>query len=215
MKKPVFLVFFLLALSLGVATNAHAGECAKTCVEVRREGDELVITAKRDPAPVVRRTPTATPTPAPTLTRKQIRAKSVHRKPRSTLSDQIREVLPISSFALLPASGALIHEPLLVRAYGCESVVKELPILDTSVELNLLPLVEWSWGDGQVERWKMGAVRGAHIYSRPGEFQIQMRCYWLGTYRTPHSPWAPIPEGILSTAVRSIALFRARVFFTE
>jgi hypothetical protein len=218
MKKPALFGFFrtfLIFLTCSVALPAQGGECAKTCIEVRSEGGELVITAQRDPVRVVRKAPSASPTPQPTLTRRPTGTRSVQRRARPTFSDQIREVLPQSSFALLPAKGALIYEPLLVRAYGCEKIVKSLPILDTSVELDLAPRVEWSWGDGQVEWWGMGAIRGAHIYSRPGKVRIQMRCYWFGRYRTPHSPWAPIPEGIVATAAQSIELYRAQVFFTE
>lgn len=214
MKKPFFFGLFL-ALASGVAAPAQAGECAQTCVEVRRDGGELVITAKRDPAPVVRKTPTATPTPVPTFTRKPTAKKGVIRRARPKFSDQIRELLPTSSFTVLPSTGALIHEPLLIRSFGCENVVKKLSILDTTVELNLAPYAQWSWGDGQIARWGMGAVRGAHIYSRPGRVRIQMRCHWVGSYRTPHSPWLPIPEGIVSIAEKSVELFRAQLFFTE
>lgn len=231
MKKPnrrsVFFTLLLLCptTSIVVSPPAFSVDCTQTCVEVRREGGELVITARRDPirsAKTVRPSPAASPTQQPVQPTQQPvqptrpRPKATARStPRPTFSDQIRELLPDGSFRLLPARGALIHEPLLVRAFGCSDVTKTLPILDTQVELRLTPRIEWSWGDGQRELWSGSASRGAHIYTKAGRYLVQMNCYWSGAFRTPHSPWAPIPEGISSSARQSVELFRAQVLFTE
>ena len=205
---------------------AHSAGCAKTCVSVTREGGELVITARRDPIkrrPTVSApTPTPIPTPTPTATaltpsRTTIKKPAPPRRttPRPTLSNQIRELLPEGSFTVLPRAGAVIYEPLLVHARGCAPFRKTLPILDTSIVLDLRPTIEWSWGDGSAESWPGAAARSAHIYKRPGRYLIVMRCRWGGEYRTPDSSWAPIPEGIISNSQQSIELFRAQVFFTE
>ena len=216
------------------AVEAQGANCAQTCVEIRREGGELVITARRDPVRVTRPSVTQTPAPTPSLKpsptpstspskapatsppRRKAPARSARAtRPRPTLSDQIRELLPEGSFRTLPQSGALINEPLLVRALGCTELTKQLPILDTTVELRLRPVIHWVWGDGTNEVWAGSATRGAHIYTRSGRYVIQMRCQWSGWFRTPHSPWAPIPEGIASVAQQRVELFRAHVFFTE
>lgn len=200
-----------LLLALMLAPEAQSADCSKTCVEVRREGGELVITARRDPIRTVR--PSISPSPTPTR-RAQPRptARPVKRR---NFSDHIRELLPTGSFRTLPNGGALINEPLLVRSSGCVDLRKSLPILDTTVELQLHPEITWSWGDGQRESWSGSATRGAHIYRRAGRYLIEMRCQWRGWFRTPHSSWAPIPEGIYSTAIERVELFRAHVFFTE
>ena len=207
-RTLIFLILCTLVLS--AAPTARGAGCAKTCVSMHREGGELVITARRDPRPIVRSSPSATPAPSASLAPK----KSTKRA-RPKFSDQIRELLPEGSFTLLPRRGALINEPLLLRSFGCVDFAKRLPILDTSIELHLTPRIEWIWGDGQRDIWGAGAQRGAHIYSRAGKYLIQMRCQWSGLFRTPDSPWAPIPEGIFSTAVAQVELFRAQVFFTE
>ena len=215
------------ALFLLPTVDAHGSNCAQTCVEIRREGGELVITARRDPVRVIRPTVSPTPTPSPspsppkrTTTSPPPRRKAPARpgngvQKRPSFSDQIRELLPEGSFRTLPQSGALINEPLLIRAFGCAEFTKKLPILDTTVELRLTPQLWWVWGDGQSEVWAVSATRGAHIYSRAGRYLIQMRCQWSGWFRTPHSSWAPIPEGIVSTSQQRVELFRAHVFFTE
>lgn len=201
--------------------GAQSASCAKTCVTVTREGGELVITARRDPIkrlpkPIAAPSPSPTPSARPSIssgtpTRTPVRK----RAPQRSLSDEIREVLPHTSFTVLPKAGAVIHEPLLVHARGCAPFQKTLPILDTSIHLNLYPTIEWSWGDGSVDRWRGATERGAHIFSRPGRYLIAMSCEWSGAYRTPESPWAPIPSGITSIATQSVELFRARVFFTD
>lgn len=212
---------FLALFFLVGEVSAQSASCAKTCVTVTREGGELVITARRDPIlrppkPIAAPSPSPTPSARPSIssgtpTRTPVRK----RAPQRSLSDEIREVLPHTSFAVLPKAGAVIHEPLLVRALGCAPFQKTLPILDTSIHLNLYPTIEWSWGDGSVDRWRGAAERGVHIFSRPGRYLIAMSCEWSGAYRTPESPWAPIPSGITSIATQSVELFRARVFFTD
>lgn len=218
--------------ALLIPVSASAKDCTKTCVEVRREGGELVITAKRDPvrpkikppisAPTYAASPTPSPTPSPKHEAKKskpVRRKKVTRVrkgvPQLSLSDQIRQVLPKGSFLLLPRRGALIREPLIVRASGCQVIHKRLPILDTEIELRLHPIVEWNWGDGYVESWSESQTRGAHIYQRPGLHLISMSCSWTGQYRTPDSSWSQIPEGIVSYAHQQVELYRAQVFFTE
>lgn len=203
---------FLLVLPVEEARGAG---CEKTCVEVKREGGDLVITAHRDPvrrrvAPAISNpVPTSTPTPR----------KSSHRRAHrshSSLSDQIREALPRGSFSILPKRGAVIYEPLLIHSSGCSEVKKSLPILDTTIYLELRPQVQWRWGDGTSERWNSGVqTRGAHIYRRAGRYRVEMECHWGGSFRTPQSPWMPIPQGIFSSYNEVIQLFRAEIFFTE
>lgn len=219
----LFIAFFTFAVMFGLESAqftelAHSAGCAKTCVSVTREGGELVITARRDPIkrrPTVSApSPTSTPLPPSRTTAKKV-SPPRRTTPRPTLSNQIRELLPKGSFTVLPRAGAVIYEPLLIHAHGCAPFRKTLPILDTSIILDLRSTIEWSWGDGPAERWPGAAVRGAHIYQQPGRYLIVMRCRWGGEYRTPDSSWAPIPEGIISTSQQSIELFRAQVFFTE
>jgi hypothetical protein len=216
-------IIFITFTGKSALPNAHAAGCAKTCVSVVREGGELVITARRDP---IRRSAkvesSPTPIPTPTLSKSTApsqrgRVKTPVRRgtPRPSLSDQIRELLPPGSFTLWPRAGAVIYEPLLIHAQGCAPFRKTLPILDTSILLELTPTIEWNWGDGSSESWRGAAQRGAHIYRRAGRYSIVMRCHWSGAYRTPESGWVPIPSGITSSTVQNVELFRAQVFFTE
>ena len=226
LRKTLLLLPFLVLASVGLGATSTAKDCTKTCVEVRREGGELVITAKRDPIrpKVTIRKPTLTPTPTPTATPKAIAVKPLPRKvptpvrtraAQLSLSDQIRQVLPEGGFTVMPRTGALIREPLLVRSSGCEDIRKKLPILDTEIELYLRPKVHWDWGDGSTDIWPGNITRGVHIYLRPGRHLITMICTWSGQYRTPDSPWEEIPEGIISNAYRQVEIYRAQVFFTE
>lgn len=222
-------IIFITFTGMSALPNAYAAGCAKTCVSVVREGGELVITARRDPirrAAKVQSSPTPALTPTPTRTptlsksatpsqRGKNKAQVRKRTPRPSLSDQIRELLPPGSFTLWPRAGAVIYEPLLIHAQGCTPFRKTLPILDTSILLELTPSIEWNWGDGSSESWRGAAQRGAHIYRRAGRYSIVMRCHWNGAYRTPESGWAPIPPGITSSTAQSVELFRAQVFFTE
>ncbi len=189
----------------------------------------MVITARRDPirraakvqsssTPALTPTPTRTPTLSKSATptqRGKNKAQVRKRTPRPSLSDQIRELLPPGSFTLWPRAGAVIYEPLLIHAQGCAPFRKTLPILDTSILLELTPTIEWNWGDGSSESWRGATQRGAHIYRRAGRYSIVMRCHWSGAYRTPESGWAPIPTGITSSTAQIVELFRAQVFFTE
>jgi hypothetical protein len=224
MILPKFSIFiaslFLLLLVVGSTSPAIAAMktgCEQTCVSVHREGGELVISARRDPVRIARPTtaPVASPTPAATRTTTPRKLPTKKRKPRPTFSDQVREVLPIGAFEIHPRSGALIYEPMLIRALGCADFQKKLAILDTSIELSLTPRIEWSWGDGSNQVWKGSATRGVHTYLRAGRYRIQMRCYWSGAFRTPNTSWAPIPEGITSSAATDVEIFRGRVFFTK
>lgn len=206
---------FLLSISL-VNVNVESGyaaDCRQTCVEVRREGGELVISAHRDP---IRRkvSPGISPTPSPSH-RAQSAPRAKRRKASSSLSDQIRELLPNGSFTLLPTAGALVHEPLLLHTHGCADFAKTLPILDTEISLTLDPVIHWSWGDGTEEYWRGNAVRGAHIFHRPGRYRIELRCQWRGWFRTPNSQWLRVPEGITSVHGQTVAISRAHIFFTE
>ena len=234
LQKTLLLLPFLVLASVGLGATSTAKDCTKTCVEVRREGGELVITAKRDPirpkvairkpTPTPTPTPIPTPTPTPKLTPKAIAVKPLPRKvptpvrtraAQLSLSDQIRQVLPEGGFTIMPRTGGLIREPLLVRSSGCEDIRKKLPILDTEIELYLRPKVQWDWGDGSTDFWPGNITRGVHIYLRPGRRLIMMSCTWSGQYRTPDSPWEEIPEGIISSAYRQVEIYRAQVFFTE
>lgn len=215
--KTLLLIIFLSAALFSKIDLANAGECAQTCVTVTREGGELVITARRDPVkrkPVTSISPSPSPTYSPATTARNSAPKR-KAKPRPSLSDQIREALPSLSYSILPRSGALIWEPLLIQEWGCAPLRKTLPILDTSITFDLTPTLQWKWGDGSSEMWVSGRTRGAHIYQRPGRYVIEMRCTWMGLYRTPTSPWMEIPPGIVSSSRQSVELFRARVFFTE
>lgn len=243
MKRAIFFGLFLGSTLTLSPSIAGAKDCTKTCVEVRREGGELIITAKRDPirrivAPTPKPTPTPTPKPTPTPTSRasapattsKVLPKVAVRKvapkvapkiavrvsePQVSLSDQIRELLPTGTFTLLPRVGALIKEPVILRAQGCQETTKRLPILDTEIELRLRPRIQWNWGDGSSAYWPGGVTRGVYIYQRPGRYLIIMNCLWAGQYRTPDSPWEEIPSGITSTDFQIVELFRARVFFTE
>ena len=217
-----------LAFSASLVAPVHAAGCSHTCVEVHREGGELVITAHRDPvrpvAPTTPAPPSVSPTPSPSATStirprrpvSKIPKKPIKRAPRPSLSNQIRELLPEGSFIVRPARGALVHEPLLIATSGCAPISKKLPILDTSVELNLQPTVFWKWGDGTSQWWSSGVqTRGAHIFDKSGRYLIEMECHWGGFFRTPNSPWLPIPQGILATSRQVIEIYRATLFFTE
>jgi hypothetical protein len=223
----LFLITCITFIGKIALPKVHAAGCSKTCVSVVREGGELVITARRDPVRRVAKVPSSpilvpTPTPTPTFSKsatpsRQGTSKTPVRKgtPRPSLSDQIRELLPAGSFTLWPRAGAVIYEPLLIHAQGCTPIRKTLPILDTSILLELAPTIEWSWGDGSRESWRGATQRGAHIFRRTGRYSIVMRCHWSGAYRTPESEWAPIPAGITSSTAQSVEIFRAQVFFTE
>ena len=225
MRRTIFLLAILTVSSFTLLTGvlnqaqaqAQAKDCAKTCVEVRGEGGELIITARRDPVRVAPKTPApvVSPSSTPSRTAAATPKRKVARTARPTFSDQIREILPEGRFETAPRSGALIHEPLLVRAFGCSEFSKILPILDTTIELELTPRITWFWGDGTPRIGAQGATRNAHIFTRAGRYLIQMRCEWGGRFRTPHSSWAPIPSGILSNSSRTVELFRAQVFFTQ
>lgn len=215
MARAMRMYILLAAISAAClcdVPSAVARDCVRTCVDITREGGELVITARRDP---VRKRVSSAPTPlsAPTPSRRPTIKRA--RAPRPSLSDQIRQGLPPHSFTILPYQGALIWEPVIVRASGCTPLRKTIPILDTSILLDLHPSIEWSWGDGQSERWRGSTERFAHIYKRAGRYHLQMHCQWGGSFRTPDGPWRDIPSGIGSTFQSSIELFRAQIFFTE
>ena len=227
-KQIAAITLLGLAFSASPVIPVHAAGCSRTCVEVHRDGGELVITAHRDPvrrvAPMTPAPPSVAPTPSPraTSTIKPRRPastngkKPIKRAPRPSLSNQIRELLPEGSFIVRPARGALVHEPLLIATSGCAPISKKLPILDTSVELNLQPTVFWKWGDGTSQWWSSGVqTRGAHIFDKSGRYLIEMECHWGGFFRTPDTPWLPIPQGILATSRQEIEIYRAAVFFTE
>ena len=94
------LIFLILCtLVLSAAPTARGAGCAKTCVSMHRERGELVITARRDPRPIVRSSP------APSASASFAPKKSTQRA-RPKFSDQIRELLPEGSFTLLPRRGA-------------------------------------------------------------------------------------------------------------
>lgn len=220
MKRILIGSLFFIVTSPGafLANQARAAECTRTCVEVRREGGDLVISAHRDPVKrkvLPQLSPTPTPTRSPIATTRKSTERSQHKRARPSLSDQIREALPAGSFTLLPRTGALIYEPLLIHAHGCANIVKTLPILDTSISLMLDPALYWDWGDGSMEVWRGNAIRGAHIYHRPGRYRILMSCQWGGRFRTPDTPWLPIPDGIVSTSTSLVTLSRAQIFFTD
>jgi hypothetical protein len=236
------LVVSSLIFTLQPNTFSIAADCSKTCIDLKVENGELVITGTRTPlkpkytprpAPKFTVIPTTKPTPKPTTkptpkpTRKITR--QVKPKPRITpvrkkvvrksLNDQIRQLLPAASIFLQPQSGILIREPVIFWTDSPQSFKKSLLLLDVKIDLDLSAKFLWSWGDGTTLGTSLigapfPAFEITHTYLHSGLKAISLSSNWSGSYRLDGGVWLQIPGVITKMQSNQIQIMKARTVFT-
>ncbi len=240
MRILKILVICLLILAFDLNTFSIAADCTKTCIDLKVENGELVITGKRTPVkpkftprpipkPVV--SPTNKPTPKPTLSKMPVRKPVQRVKPkppiapvgkkvvRKSLNDQIRQLLPTARIFLQPLSGILIREPVIFWTDSPQSFKKSLLLLDVKIDLDLRAKFLWSWGDGStLETDLIGApfpsFEITHTYLNSGVKNVGLRINWSGRYRLDGGVWLQIPGVITTNQSNQIQIMKARTVFT-
>ena len=234
------LLISALALTFQSNTSSIAADCTKTCIDLKVENGELVITGKRTPAkpkftprpiPKPAVSPTQKPVPKPTLSKIPARkvVQQVKPKPpiapvgkkvvRKSLNDQIRQLLPTARIFLQPQSGILIREPVIFWTDSPQSFKKSLLLLDVKIDLDLSAKYLWSWGDGStLETDVIGApfpsFEITHTYLNSGVKNVGLRINWSGRYRLDGGVWLQIPGVITTNQSNQIQIMKARTVFT-
>jgi hypothetical protein len=228
------LVVSSLIFTLQSNTFSIAADCSKTCIDLKVENGELVITGTRTPlkpkytprpAPKFTVIPTTKPTPKPTrkITR-QVKPKPqitlVRKKVvRKSLNDQIRQLLPAASIFQQPQSGILIREPVIFWTDSPQIFKKSLRLLDVKIDLDLSAKFLWSWGDGSTLGTSLiGApfpsFEITHTYLDSGFKAISLSSNWSGRYRLDGGVWQQIPGVITTMQSNQIQIMKARTVFT-
>ncbi len=214
--------------------SAAAEDCTeKTCVNVFTENGQLVIEAhkngqtKKTTKVVPRPKPTVKPTYKPSFkprpytpkpfTPRPKPTKTVAKKKTPTLADRIIKVLPSTGIAYQPEGDSLIGVPTYFWSDLPTKFVTTIPILGEKVGIEIVPVMNWSFGDGQILVTKEnggpypnGSIK--HTYEKPGYYWVEMVAIWRG-YWTLNGVRKPIPGTIEQLAELELRAVSAETMF--
>ena len=200
-QVPLLIVLLLLATAnpASAAPNCTTKVCVKVYTDPKT--GKLIITANRNgsgtsPKPIPTRTwkpRPYTPRPKPTYTSppkpRVIVTKKIAPKPivKSSLSDQLAQLIPMKDIYFQPALGALVQVPVNFWTTTPPTFKTSVVMLGVPIIVYLSPTYLWDFGDGTS---LSTASRGApypnqsisHVYKSSGTFNSHLQISWSGNW---------------------------------
>lgn len=206
-------ISLILVYFLAFSPSAEGKQCkGGTCIGVTTDDKSVVITVQKGkpgskttskPKPIPSKTPKPRPTKAPVKPKtwipylpKVVKPKptpKITAKPRvkkvkaSSLSDQVRQLLPSGAIGIQPASGILRGEPVNFMTSVPNRFQTVLIVLDVPIRIDLRANYIWDFGDGstlttinQGAPFPIGTIR--HIYKTEGNPTVRLLVTWSGTW---------------------------------
>jgi hypothetical protein len=166
--------------------------------------------------------------PKPVVVKKPAVKRSYKPRPRkpkvkrisaTELADQVKKMLPSGVILTQPTSAALLREPVnfmttVPATFQTVIIVLEVPILIT-----LKARYEWDFGDGEelitlIPGAPYPATLIGHRYLEPGEFEVELKVSWSGTWRAG-ALQGPINGTINQSFSRNLKIYTADTTFTK
>ena len=170
------------------------------------------------PKPVV--TKKATPRPSAKRSYKpRTKKPKVKRITATELADQVKKMLPSGVIITQPNSAALLREPVNFMTTVPASFQTVIIVLEVPILITLKAKYEWQFGDGEELITTLpGAPYPAmlinHRYLAPGEFEVELKVSWSGTWRAGALA-GPIDGTITQNFNRDLKVYSADTIFTK
>jgi len=159
--------------------------------------------------------PKPTPKPKPKVTVKP-RVKKIK---ASSLSDQVRQLLPGGAITIQPTNGALRGEPVNFMTSVPNRFQTVLMVLDVPIRIDLRANYIWDFGDGstistfsQGAPYPLGTI--AHSYKSVGAPTVRLLVTWSGTWSSGGIS-GPINGVIRQNFQESLKVHAANTDFTN
>lgn len=164
--------------------------------------------------------PTKTKAPKKTAPNKPKTTKPKTTKVKGTsLTDQVRKLLPGGAIQLQPITGILRGEPVNFMTSVPNRFQTTIVVLDVPIQLDLRANYLWDFGDGvflpTVDRgapYPIGLIR--HSYRELGEKTVRLKVTWSGVWRAG-TVSGPIQGVIHQFFQREFEVERADTDFTQ
>ncbi|MFM9142041.1 MAG: PKD domain-containing protein [Actinomycetota bacterium] len=161
------------------------------------------------------KTPKPTPKPKPKVTVKP-RVKKIK---ASSLSEQVRQLLPGGAIAIQPTNGALRGEPVNFMTSVPNRFQTVLMVLDVPIRIDLRANYIWDFGDGstistfsQGAPYPLGTI--THSYKSEGAPTVRLLVTWSGTWSSGGIS-GPINGVIRQNFQESLKVHAANTDFTN
>ena len=164
--------------------------------------------------------PTKTKAPKKTASNKPKTTKPKTTKVKGTsLTDQVRKLLPGGAIQLQPITGILRGEPVNFMTSVPNRFQTTIVVLDVPIQLDLRANYLWDFGDGvflpTMDRgapYPIGLIR--HSYRELGEKTVRLKVTWSGVWRAG-TVSGPIQGVIRQFFQREFEVERADTDFTQ
>lgn len=160
-------------------------------------------------------TPKSTTKPKPKVTVKP-RVKKIK---ASSLSDQVRQLLPGGAITIQPTNGALRGEPVNFMTSVPNRFQTVLMVLDVPIRIDLRANYIWDFGDGstistfsQGAPYPLGTI--THSYKSEGAPTVRLLVTWSGTWSSGGIS-GPINGVIRQNFQESLKVYAANTEFTN
>lgn len=163
--------------------------------------------------------------PKKQASKKTVPAKPKTTKPKTTkvkgtsLTDQVRKLLPGGAIQLQPITGILRGEPVNFMTSVPNRFQTTIVVLDVPIQLDLRANYLWDFGDGvflpTMDRgapYPIGLIR--HSYRELGEKTVRLKVTWSGVWRAG-TVSGPIQGVIRQFFQREFEVERADTDFTQ
>lgn len=208
-----FQISLVLALLLTVLPEAEGKQCkGGTCIGVTTDDKSVIITVQKGkpgskttikPKPIKPKPPAPKPSKVPVKPKtwipylpKTVKPKPIPKvtaKPRvkkikaSSLSDQVRQLLPGGAIGIQPSSGVLRGEPVNFMTSVPNRFQTVLMVLDIPIRIDLRANYIWDFGDGStISSFNQGAPYPTgtitHTYRSEGNPTVRLLVTWSGTW---------------------------------
>lgn len=206
-------------------------------ITVKKGEPGSTITASASPRPTPRVSASTKETWIPWLPSTELKAKAVTKpkvkrsyKPRPRkpkvkrisaveLADQVKKMLPSGVIITQPTSAALLREPVNFLTTVPSSFQTVIVVLEVPILISLKASYEWQFGDGEglttsIPGAPYPAMLIKHRYLEPGEFEVELRVIWSGTWRAGTLS-GPINGTIKQSFSRNLNIYTADTIFTK
>jgi len=135
------------------------------------------------------------------------------------LADQVKKMLPSGVIITQPTSAALLREPVNFMTTVPPTFQTVIVVLEVPILITLKARYEWEFGDGKTLVTSLaGAPYPAmlinHRYAEPGEYEVELRVSWSGTWRAGALA-GPISGTIKQSFTRDLEIYTADTIFTK
>lgn len=130
-----------------------------------------------------------------------------------SLSDQVRELIPIGDLHFQPGNGAIVNKPVYFWSTTPTKFVVTVRVAAIPVTIELTPQFNWSYGEGEIRSTSLpGApypiALNTFTYQSAGVKKVALETVWSGSFYAAGVK-APIKGVITQRRVKDLQVLRA------